>query len=106
MFLIITLIQPINLIFVLNRNDFFITNAINSKNQILELRKSQILENKKNNSNSLTEDLIKERELKSKNMINTLEKNHEFEINNLIKNNNSNKFRRIKFIIRNVFMSF
>ncbi len=104
-FLIITLIQPINLIFVLNRSDFYISNVINSRNQVLEYRKSQILENKKLNSDNLTEDFIKEREGLSKNLINKLENDHELEINNLIKNNNINKFRRIKFIIRNIFMS-
>lgn len=105
LFLAITLIQPINLIFVLNRSDFFISNVINSKNQALELRKSQILDNKRSNSDNLAEDIIKGREKEIKNIFNNFEKNHEIEINNLIKNNNSNKFKQIKFIVRNVLMS-
>ena len=104
-FLVITLIQPISLIFVLNRSDFFITNIINSKSRILELRKSQILEMQKTNTNNLSDDLMLEKEEKSNDMLDSLNRNYEFEINNLIKNNNYNKFREIKYIIRNIFMS-
>lgn len=104
-FLIITIIQPINLIFVMNRSDFFISNVINSRNQVLDYRKSQILEDQQFNSENLTEDLIKKREEQGKFLINQLEESHKIEIDNLIRNNNSNKFEQIKFIIRNILMS-
>ncbi len=105
-FLIIALIQPINLIFILNRSDIYIGNIINIKNQSLEAKKSQILKMLDENSNTdLSDELFLEKKERSQEIIKNLEKNSKLEIDRILKNNNSSKFREIKFIIRNIFMS-
>lgn len=104
-FLIIALVQPINLMFILNRSDIFIGNAINLKSKNLDLRKNQIMEMLEINSYNETEELKLEKKERNKKLIDNLERNHKADIDNLLKNNNSNKFREIKYIIRNIFIS-
>lgn len=105
-FIVILILQPINLIFVLNRNDILINRSIDAYSNALEIRKKQIL-NMPNNfsSNEINEDIKREKIEEKEEIIKNLNTNFDQTIDNLIKQNNSKKFNQIKFIVRNIFMS-
>jgi len=105
-FIVILIVQPINLIFVLNRSDFFINRSIGAYSNALEIKKNQILNMPNNSSsNEINEDIRKEKIEDKEEVIKNLNKNFDQTVDNLIKNNNIAKFNQIKFIIRNIFMS-
>ena len=99
-FVVIFISQPINLIFVLNRNEIYVNRAITVLNKALNDKKSELIKMNKNNNNELKED----KEVSE--MLSMMDVNYERNIDNLIKNNNVNKFNQIKFIVRNLLMSF
>ena len=80
--MIIALIQPINLMFILNRSDIFIENAITLKNKNLDLKKDQLMEMLERSSYNENEELKLEKEIKK--IIDNLERNHKADIDNLL----------------------
>ena len=95
--------QPITLIFVLDRNDIYTSQIISSVDKDYNNFKSNILNNNvikpKNN------EIDQEQSLNIENKLRNLKSNYEKKVNSIIKNNNINKFNQIKFILRNVFLS-
>ena len=104
-FLIIALIQPLNLIFILNKNDFYVTQSLNSLNKSFDIQKTKIMETIENSKINTTEDISNKGNGKNEEMLSNLEKNYKTKIDYLINNNNLNKFNQIKLIIRNIFMA-
>ena len=104
-FIIILIVQPINLIFVLNRNDVVINRSIDAYSNALEIRKKQIFDMPNNSSNEINEDIRKEKIEEKEEIIKNLNKNFDQTIDNFIKKNNTAKLNQIKFIIRNIFTS-
>ena len=105
LFLLIALVQPINLVFILNRSDFYITQALASLNKSFEIQTSKINDIKEDSKINLSEELSIKEDAERKEILSNLEKNFSIKIDNLITNNNVNKFNKIKFIIRNVLMA-
>ena len=104
-FLIIALIQPLNLIFILNKNDFYVTQSLNSLNKSFDIQKTKIMETIENSKIDTPEDISNKGNGKNEEMLSNLEKNYKTKIDYLINNNNLNKFNQIKLIIRNIFMA-
>ena len=104
-FLIIALIQPLNLIFILNKNDFYVTQSLNSLNKSFDIQKTKIMETIENSKINTPEDISNKGNGKNEEMLSNLEKNYKTKIDYLINNNNLNKFNQIKLIIRNIFMA-
>ena len=100
-FVFIFIIQPINLIFLLNSNDRYTNQMINSMDQVFDNQLKKI----KKNDIKVTEDEISEKVINKKENINNLELNYERNLMNFIKSNNAQKFNQIKFIVRNALMS-
>ena len=101
-FLIITLIQPLNLVFLLNDNDKYSSFMVQSINNKLKMEKLQITENYNSDmsKSSIEEDNIN---TEKQNMI--LERVAEKNINVFLEENNKSLFIKIKFIIRNLVMA-
>ena len=104
-FLIIALIQPLNLVFILNKNDFYVTQSLNSLNKSFDIQKTKIMETIENSKIDTPEDISNKGNGKNEEMLSNLEKNYKTKIDYLINNNNLNKFNQIKLIIRNIFMA-
>tara|TARA_B100000212_G_C27313267_1_gene506748 strand:+ start:456 stop:1142 length:687 start_codon:yes stop_codon:yes gene_type:complete len=104
-FVIIALIQPLNLIFILNKNDFYVTQSLNSLNKSFDIQKTKIMETIENSKINTPEDISNKGNGKNEEMLSNLEKNYKTKIDYLINNNNLNKFNQIKLIIRNIFMA-
>ena len=105
LFLIIALAQPVNLVFLLNKSDFLVTQAIDSLNNSLDIQKIKINELKENSKINLSEELAIKRDAESKEFLLNLENNFNERIDSVISTNNLNKFNQSKFIIRNILMS-
>ena len=97
-FAFITLIQPIVLIFDINKQDIYSGNIINSINQTFNDQKNiieeLILKEKSQNND-------KKEVIKLENRIINLTKLKDKQIQDLLNNNNNNKFRNVKILIRN-----
>ena len=105
-FIVVSISQPITLLFVLNKNDLFVTKSIAALDSALDITKKEILNMPKNIlPNELNEDVIKQINEDKKEKILNLENNYDKSIDNLIKKNNVQKFNQIKFIFRNILMS-
>lgn len=105
-FIIIFISQPITLLFILNRNDLYINNTINSLSKSLDIKKNEILSmDKKPFNKELDQDSIKQKNEQKEEIIMNLVNQHDLTIDNLIKRNNIQKLNQIKFIIRNLFLS-
>lgn len=97
-FALLTLIQPIVLIFDINKQDIYSGNIINSINQTFKDQKNiieeLILKEKSQNND-------KKEVIKLENRIINLTKLKDKQIQDLLNNNNNNKFRNVKILIRN-----
>ena len=101
-FLIITLMQPLNLVFLLNENDRYSSLMVKSINNKLKMERLQIPENYNSDmsKSSIEEDIIN---TEKQNMM--LQKIAEKNINVFLEENNKSLFIKIKFIIRNLIMA-
>ena len=103
--MIIALAQPVHLVFILNKSDFLVTQAIDSLNNSLDIQKIKINELKENSKINLSEEQAIIRDAESKEFLLNLENNLNKRIETIISNSNTNKFNQIKFIVRNILMS-
>ena len=100
-FVIIAILQPINLIFTLNKNDVYSTSMIELFNNQLKTESQKIDKEFypiKGNLSNNKEIFIEE---KKKSLSNIAKKN----IDIFLKKNNKDIFNKIKFIIRNLIMA-
>ena len=103
-FSILLIIQPINMLFILNKNDVITNSMIYSMDQNLNNQRSQLLKLKEKNKITDSE-LNKEKMVDYSNEIDKnldiLESNYKINLEILLKNNNLKLFNRIKFLLRN-----
>lgn len=101
-FLILALIQPINLIFTLNKNDIYSSGMVQTLNNKLKIE-TNILEKE---YNLIEQELTEEKKAfnidEKKKTLNSLAQKN---IQNFLKRNNKSIFNKIKFIIRNLIMA-
>ena len=101
-FVIVALIQPINIVFTLNKNDTYSYGIIESFNNKLKME-TQLLEkelsiiNKEESNTKLSAEIEAKKEI--------LKDISERNINNFIEINNKKIFNQVKFIIRNLIMA-
>tara|TARA_Y100001978_G_C23672169_1_gene424385 strand:+ start:582 stop:1229 length:648 start_codon:yes stop_codon:yes gene_type:complete len=100
-FVIIVIIQPINIIFTLNKNDIYSLSVIESFNNKLKIE-TKILEKELNITNQESINSKDSIEINDKKEF--LKQMTKRNINNFIERNNKNIFNQIKFIIRNLIM--
>ena len=100
-FLISALLQPIVLIFDINKNDVYTTSVLNSINRDFDIKKKNIEDmifiQKKQN-------IDKNEVNKLENSISKLSNSRDKNIDNFLKSNTKNKFQSSKIIIRNTFL--
>ena len=102
-FAMLMIIQPLNIIFLLNRNDIYSSSMIQLFNNQLKTD-TQKIENEFNLINKELPNNEKSFDIEQKKDIlkNVTQKN----IDNFLEINNKNIFNKIKFIIRNLIMAF
>ena len=101
-FVILVVIQPINIIFKLNQNDIYSLSMIESFNNRLKIE-TQVLEKEFNLNDQESINRIDSNEINEKKKL--LKEIYQRDINNFIEKNNKNIFNQIKFIIRNLIMA-
>ena len=101
-FALVVFIQPLNIIFTLNKNDIYTSSMIQMFNNRLKIETQKIEKefNLTNQESSTNEETSQFDERK-----NILKKFTEQEIDNFLEKNNKNIFNKIKFIIRNLIMA-
>ena len=101
-FVIIALIQPLNIIFTLNKNDIYTSSMVQQFNNRLKIE-TQILEQE---FNSINEDLSTKKESfdfdERKKILKNINKEN---LDLFLRQNNKTIFSRIKFIVRNLIMA-
>lgn len=104
-FIVICVAQPITLLFVLNRNDIYVNQTIDTITRALDIKKKEILDLPESRLPTELNENLKDKDKQKKEIIRNLDMNYDFTIENLIKQNNFRKFNQIKFICRNILMS-